>query len=432
MKKMENPKSWFLRTGTTLFSFVQSGGKQTPEPDKEKSKNEQVEYFNRVEINELLLHKAFLITAIGLFSLLVLDINQVHASNKPVQSDTVKSYPDISGVWIAEAKESWVHTFSRSEIIADTTKQEKKFWDKLLKNIFGSDGKPKMKKVQKKIEQPFTGYVDFELSLVSMGGKVEGTFLTNVFEDSAKTKKMVMREIALKGTYDNGIILLDYQDLLNHYAAVGSTTDYAFNLSGKAIQKDGYDYLQIKYVSKENKFFRGVRRSGASTVIFETKEELLDEPYNGGSASEIKVRRKSAYTDEKKTELMEKTGFFRQSDSIFNNIMFVRSDHKFLTEEDSLEAVRIAKLLSTFPNWSVQITGHTDNTGSWKKNMKLSQQRVEAIKTLPVQQGINSARIKTRFFGPFRPLTKNRTEQEKAINRRVRVRIIPYKLTSNL
>ncbi|MEO5977228.1 MAG: OmpA family protein [Chryseolinea sp.] len=72
----------------------------------------------------------------------------------------------------------------------------------------------------------------------------------------------------------------------------------------------------------------------------------------------------------------------------------------------------------------IQLEGHTDNQGSSKANMTLSEQRVEAVKKYLVTKGIGKDRIKTKAFGGSQPLSNELTQEARAVNRRVEMRIL--------
>lgn len=72
----------------------------------------------------------------------------------------------------------------------------------------------------------------------------------------------------------------------------------------------------------------------------------------------------------------------------------------------------------------IQLEGHTDNIGNAEKNMKLSEDRVEAVKKYLVSKGIDKNRIKTKAFGGTQPLSTDRTEEAKTLNRRVEMRVL--------
>ena len=80
----------------------------------------------------------------------------------------------------------------------------------------------------------------------------------------------------------------------------------------------------------------------------------------------------------------------------------------------------IAKLMKANPAYKLYVVGHTDNTGSFDANMKLSMDRASAvINALVVQHSLNAASLKACGDGPTAPVATNDTEAGKALNRRV-------------
>jgi OmpA-OmpF porin, OOP family len=72
----------------------------------------------------------------------------------------------------------------------------------------------------------------------------------------------------------------------------------------------------------------------------------------------------------------------------------------------------------------IQLEGHTDNAGNAEKNLALSQDRVEAVKKYLVSKGIAKDRVKTKAFGGTQPLSTDKTEEARALNRRVEMRVL--------
>ena len=80
----------------------------------------------------------------------------------------------------------------------------------------------------------------------------------------------------------------------------------------------------------------------------------------------------------------------------------------------------IVKLLNADPGLKLYVVGHTDNTGSFDANMKLSMDRaVTVVNSLVSQFSVNVARLKACGDGPTAPVGSNATEEGKALNRRV-------------
>lgn len=83
-------------------------------------------------------------------------------------------------------------------------------------------------------------------------------------------------------------------------------------------------------------------------------------------------------------------------------------------------SMAVANFMNKYPNTSTIIEGHTDSIGAANYNMKLSQQRAEAVKQeLISKYGVNPNRLITQGFGKTRPVDTNTTEKGRYNNRRV-------------
>jgi outer membrane protein OmpA-like peptidoglycan-associated protein len=87
----------------------------------------------------------------------------------------------------------------------------------------------------------------------------------------------------------------------------------------------------------------------------------------------------------------------------------------------------IAKVLTKFDKTLLSIEGHTDSSGSNAFNQTLSTQRAQSVKDYLVNQLVITERLKITGHGESQPLVPNDTEQNKALNRRVEIQIIPNK-----
>lgn len=80
----------------------------------------------------------------------------------------------------------------------------------------------------------------------------------------------------------------------------------------------------------------------------------------------------------------------------------------------------IAKLLKNNPDLKILVVGHTDNQGDLAYNMDLSKRRAQAVvKALTGQYGIETSRLTPGGVGFLAPAATNRTEEGRALNRRV-------------
>jgi len=85
---------------------------------------------------------------------------------------------------------------------------------------------------------------------------------------------------------------------------------------------------------------------------------------------------------------------------------------------------QLAQFLKTYPRRRVLIEGHTDNTGNEDFNVKLSQQRADAVRSLLVARGVAPERIATRGYGPKYPIVENDTPAGRQQNRRVGILVL--------
>ena len=95
--------------------------------------------------------------------------------------------------------------------------------------------------------------------------------------------------------------------------------------------------------------------------------------------------------------------------------------NKSTIKPESAQAIaEIAKLLTSSPALKLYVVGHTDNVGGIESNIKLSQERAEAVlQSLVRGHGISPSRLRSFGCGLFSPVAPNDTEEGRAKNRRV-------------
>jgi OOP family OmpA-OmpF porin len=83
-----------------------------------------------------------------------------------------------------------------------------------------------------------------------------------------------------------------------------------------------------------------------------------------------------------------------------------------------------AKVLVDYPSLRVEISGHTDTSGKAERNVQLSGERAEAVKTYLAGKGVAAERIQTRGAGPNEPVGDNKTAAGRAANRRIEFKLV--------
>ncbi|MCB2045511.1 MAG: OmpA family protein [Novosphingobium sp.] len=86
---------------------------------------------------------------------------------------------------------------------------------------------------------------------------------------------------------------------------------------------------------------------------------------------------------------------------------------------------QIAQSLKDYPDSLVDVYGHTDSTGSDAYNQDLSERRARSVANYLAMRGVSSARIRSQGFGEQYPVASNDTEEGRALNRRVEIKITP-------
>jgi len=82
---------------------------------------------------------------------------------------------------------------------------------------------------------------------------------------------------------------------------------------------------------------------------------------------------------------------------------------------------RFAGIIGVYPSIRVKVEGHTDSTGSYETNQKLSLARAAVVRDYLAAQGVDAAHIEVEGLGPDQPVADNATAEGRARNRRVEI-----------
>jgi outer membrane protein OmpA-like peptidoglycan-associated protein len=108
---------------------------------------------------------------------------------------------------------------------------------------------------------------------------------------------------------------------------------------------------------------------------------------------------------------------------VMNNIFF-ETGKAVLTQSSYAEIDRLLILMQENPNMKIEISGHTDKTGSEPVNFKLSENRAKSVYEYLVEKGIDGTRMEYTGFGSLQPVDDNSTARGRANNRRVEFKIL--------
>lgn len=94
-----------------------------------------------------------------------------------------------------------------------------------------------------------------------------------------------------------------------------------------------------------------------------------------------------------------------------------------LRPESNAELDRLVKLMKDVPSLKIEISGHTDNTGSASLNQKLSQDRAQAVVNYLISKSIATSRMTAMGYGASKPVASNDTDAGRQENRRTEFEI---------
>ncbi|VAX25936.1 hypothetical protein MNBD_IGNAVI01-744 [hydrothermal vent metagenome] len=82
-----------------------------------------------------------------------------------------------------------------------------------------------------------------------------------------------------------------------------------------------------------------------------------------------------------------------------------------------------AQIMLENPDITVEVQGYSDNIGSEKNNLKMSQMRADAVKNYLVARGISVDRISSAGYGSANPIGDNKDAAGRAMNRRIEFKV---------
>ncbi len=118
-----------------------------------------------------------------------------------------------------------------------------------------------------------------------------------------------------------------------------------------------------------------------------------------------------------KTKVVDKTTWFN-----FDRLLF-ETGKSILKPESQEQLKNITEIMKAFPTMEIKLGGYTDNVGKPESNLKLSGERANTVMEEIVKLGIDAKRIKSEGYGDQYPVASNDTEEGRAQNRRIAIRI---------
>ena len=213
-----------------------------------------------------------------------------------------------------------------------------------------------------------------------------------------------------------------------------------FYISESSDSKTYYDLIEYKVVDLENSFELEINikpeiKSGLLTLS--TNKFNISERLSSSNAL-VELENKGQYN----LRLISNNYFvldtilnIQKSSSVNLNLLEIKKGNRKTlsqinfkrssTELTEQSIPYLENLLHIFKENDVKviIEGHTDNSGDYKLNVKLSKDRANTIKDYLIKKGIERNRIKIKGYGPSKPRYSNQSEELRRLNRRVELYI---------
>jgi outer membrane protein OmpA-like peptidoglycan-associated protein len=104
------------------------------------------------------------------------------------------------------------------------------------------------------------------------------------------------------------------------------------------------------------------------------------------------------------------------------NVLFETASAQIINSSFQ-ELDQLARYLQENPSVEIEIAGHTDSVGKDDYNLKLSQDRADAIGRYLIEKNVKEGRLTTKGYGKQMPIDSNETLEGRQKNRRVEFKI---------
>lgn len=176
------------------------------------------------------------------------------------------------------------------------------------------------------------------------------------------------------------------------------------------------------YYMTENYFFNAIYKNGLSVI------------YSGTSESTLEVIKKWEEKDKKeiisklqevieKNKVVEITTDENEINISIPDIMFDFNSYKVKDNFVSILS-NLANRIKDLNEIDIVVEGHTDDIGNEEYNQKLSENRAKEVVNILIKHGIDPNRISYIGYGKRKPKVPNTSEENRAKNRRVEIKLI--------
>ena len=125
--------------------------------------------------------------------------------------------------------------------------------------------------------------------------------------------------------------------------------------------------------------------------------------------------------EDAKVETFEDANGLKGVKVTFASGILFKTNSSTLSAESKEALTQFAAAMKDLPETDITVYGHTDNTGTYEVNQKVSNQRAQSVAKFLKSHGIDGERIATEGKAYDLPVASNDTEEGRAQNRRVEI-----------
>jgi outer membrane protein OmpA-like peptidoglycan-associated protein/tetratricopeptide (TPR) repeat protein len=216
-------------------------------------------------------------------------------------------------------------------------------------------------------------------------------------------------------TYKTIIVDTTFSSLLNLVNQVFENTDTTALKHVNNIIERGF------YTSAEKNiyFYGNGTKNLKDTIRVNTNDFKTVQPLNYTDSNSTE----SNYSVGEKNENLVDEKIKNSNQVLLQTVLFAYK--KATIKKEYVEVLdQLIVVYKDYPYMQFSLTGHTDNVGSNRYNLALAKKRVKAIENYLLKKGVQLGNIKIEWKGETSAIKTNNTEQGRAKNRRVEIRLI--------
>jgi peptidoglycan-associated lipoprotein len=167
--------------------------------------------------------------------------------------------------------------------------------------------------------------------------------------------------------------------------------------------------------------------SSCATKGFVKKEIESARGYTDTRFAEARARADEAWA---KASLAERLGSGNYTEVSTHQVQFAFDDYRLDTAAQAA-LDQLAAQLTAHPHYGLEIRGYADAIGTDRYNYKLGRERADEVyRYMMMRHNVPSTRVATVSFGEESPLADNESDEGRAQNRRVQVRVLAIDVPS--